>query len=254
MPRIYRAHHSHFGDIFVTIQMLASGHYGDPVLLSRWQHGRQDLGPLMQAVIDVLDIPPGRVILSDQEPTDSFEASLAWRVPFMPTKRRWRPGPHRRVCYQLDGRSIPELKNPPPEQLAELMEPWLPPGYEFVRIGLPLTVQEDVDILATSDCFIGCCSGMSHLCHAVGTPCFLLEYRLPLEQTHSGKAYTASRSAAEAIARIRTYLGYPTPVVPGPPRPPVQPPTVPPPPKGVGARQDLERLAWTKPKLRRTKS
>jgi hypothetical protein len=255
MPRIYRAHHSHFGDIFVTIQLLASGHYGDPVLLSRWQNGTEDLGPLMHAILDVLDIPAGRVVIVDERPTDGFEASLAWRVPFMPTKRRWRPGPHKRIAVQFDGRSVAELKNPPPDQLAELMGDWLPAGYTMTTIGLPRTVQEDVDILATSNAFIGCDSGMSHLCHSVGTPCFLLEYRMPLELTHSGKAYTRCGSAAEAIARVRTLLGQPT-ALPASAAPP--PPKPAPLPQnevtGVGAQKDLERIAWTKPRLRKTRA
>jgi len=44
---------------------------------------------------------------------------------------------------------------------------------EFIELGLPMTIKEDVEILSKSMMYFGIDSGISHLAHCVGTPTFL---------------------------------------------------------------------------------
>jgi hypothetical protein len=56
--------------------------------------------------------------------------------------------------------------------------------------------------------FVGVDSGMSHLCHSVGLPIFLLEYGLPTATVHSGKAHTLCKGYDDFVQRFDHFIGY----------------------------------------------
>lgn len=126
-----------------------------------------------------------------------------YEVDYYPTKIRWKPTikPHYRICYQLDGRSYENQKNPPPGDIEKLTT--FIPDYKFTYIGLPYSVHDCINIAAQSDLFIGICSGMSHLVHSVGTPMFLIEYKYGLDRAHKRKKYTKCFGTDDCIEKVK---------------------------------------------------
>jgi hypothetical protein len=120
------------------------------------------------------------------------------RCPFAKTKVQWKSGPHKRICYQLTTKSNnPRFvdKKMPKDQIDELLS-YLSQSYELIEVGLPYTMGESINIMATSDAFVGICSGMSQVAHSVGVPTFLYDWKF-LKRCHRRKKYKIFRSASD---------------------------------------------------------
>lgn len=133
------------------------------------------------------------------------EPQETYTVDYLKTKLRWRPTQklHYRICYQLDGRWKPDLTNPSKDDINKLTT--FLPNYEFIGLGLPFSVHDCVRIASQSDLFIGVSSGMSHLTHSVGTPMFLIEYKLNLDYAHRGKKFTRCFGTDDCIEKVRKF-------------------------------------------------
>jgi hypothetical protein len=208
---IHSPHNHSFGDQWATIN-----YYLNMSVMKRkrirlaTQLNGVNLYRLHREILDVLD-SNGEIELTMSEPTVGVSGYDVWSAPYFPTKQRWdASAKHRYVCVQLDGQSAAHATNPSPEEerltLRYLEERC--PGFETVRLGKHLSVQQCVDIAANSAFFIGVDSGMSHLCHSVGVPIFLLEYGLPTVTTHSGKAHTLCKGYDDLAGRLDRYIGY----------------------------------------------
>jgi len=169
-----------------------------------------DLHDLHRDILNELD-SPGEIELVRSEPSIRLNTYNVWQSPYFPTKTRWDAyGRHKYVAVQFDGESAKELKNASPdeEQMIRDFVQQMCPGYSLVRLGKPLTVKECVEIAANSAFFVGVDSGMSHLCHSVGVPIFLMEYRLPVHTTHGGKAHTICRGFGDFTVHFDRYVKY----------------------------------------------
>ena len=145
-------------------------------------------------ILDALD-SPGEIELTLSEPTVASYGYAVWSSPYFPTKNRWRnTARHKYVCMQFDGQSTPQANASSQEEL--LIKRVLQErchGLGSIVVGKHFSVQECVSIAANSALFVGVDSGMSHLCHSVGVPIFLLEFGLATNFTHAGKAHILCR-------------------------------------------------------------
>jgi hypothetical protein len=192
----------HLGDlwIFVSAGLRLSEHLGEPVRLEapRLEREATSLG-LIEEIAAQMD-STGQVIASTETPTETF-GNLWRRLYLQPTRRRWRPGPHGRIAYQFDGRTLPE-KNPPTQDIPRLIDGISRYGTP-VKVGLPCTIAESVEILATSDCFVGCASGLAIIAWSVGIPVYYLEYGLPVDRfITGGQRYTKCLGTAGFLQEI----------------------------------------------------
>lgn len=205
-PTIYRPWHSNLGDQFATIQLLLhkTTMQDGPVWLST-ENG--SLRPVHRALLRLIQTPWPRSIFGGLQLTDTpgntdLEGYDVWATPYYPTRMpyQWnKRSEHKTICYQFDGASTPELKNPPPAELALLLD-WIHwSGFEGVRLGLPMTIEQDLEALTNAVAFIGVDSGMSHLAHSVGTPTFILQFQLPAVTCHRGKAYILAEGVEDLI-------------------------------------------------------
>ena len=83
----------------------------------------------------------------------------------------WVHGSYKRICYQFDGKSGGKLND---EDKLKILNAF--PSYEMKEIGLPLSVQECIEIATTSDLFIGINSGMAHLARSVRVPTLIFRH------------------------------------------------------------------------------
>ena len=178
----------HLGDmlVFVSAGLRLSERLGKPVHLEAPRTDRGALGSRMiEEIAAVLD-SPGTVIASQERATESF-GNLWLKLRLLPTRTRWSASlesiPHH-AAVQFDGRTMPE-KNPPQKELPEIMEA-IAEHARPAKVGLPLSIAQSVQVLATSDFFVGCASGLALLAWCVGVPVYYVEYGLPVDPFITG--------------------------------------------------------------------
>lgn len=165
----------------------------------------------LEEIVSVMDTGSARLSLTDKYPTVNIPFHCqAHDGPYFPAKRTWKPGGHGRICVQLFNSQMPEI-NPRclPLHVSRGMGELLGSlGREVVPLGSHLTLAECIRLMAESDLFVGMDSGMSHLCHSVGTPMLLHKWRGKdmLDVYHPGKAFERFGSVEEARAAIGRML------------------------------------------------
>lgn len=178
----------HLGDmwIFVSAGLRLSERLGEPVKLEAPRFEREATSLTMIEEIAAVMDSKGSVIASKETPTESF--GNLWKHLYLhPTRKRWQPQPfgkYSRVAYQFDGRTMPE-KNPPPADIPRILAAIERHGRPQ-KLGLPLTIAQSVDMLATSDFFVGCASGLALMAWSVGIEVFYLEYGMPVDRFITG--------------------------------------------------------------------
>ena len=179
----------HLGDmwIFVSAGLRLSEHLGERIYLEAPRFEREASSLTMIEEIAAVMDSTGSVVASMETPTERF--GNLWRTLYLqPTKRRWLgPTVRHQVTYQFDGRTMPE-KNPPQADIPRILDaiPGIP-----VKVGLPLSIAESVEMLAQSDFFVGCASGLALMAWSVGVPVYYLEYGMPVDRfITGGQKYT----------------------------------------------------------------
>ncbi len=186
------------GDQIATINLLA--HRGLSGLPTQLHSKDMPLYRLHREIIDVLDFDPKHLVLTEEEPTHQLEGYDVWASPYLPTRFRWSASErHPYVCYQLDGFSVAHDKNLDQKSEALLLRMLHASGFEPRRLGKHLSIAQCVRIASESAFFVGVDSGMSHLCHCVGVPMFLIENRLPIITCHRGKAYIPCKGVEDFL-------------------------------------------------------
>lgn len=197
--------HFNLGDHWATVNYLVTRSFTlrEEQLLSRYQHG-VDFKPRFTEILGVLDMPErSSVVITDEKGTHEPEGFDIWAGFFWATKEKWDPFKHEnKICYQFDGISSADDKNPSPEDEARILSACS--KHTVVRVGKDMTLEQVVHEMATSAVFIGCDSGMSHIAHSVGVPMILVEYKLPIVTTHRHKNYKTARGTNEMLQILST--------------------------------------------------
>jgi hypothetical protein len=124
--------------------------------------------------------------------------------PYVPTKRRWSPGRRGRISLHLSNGQLPEnsLRSIPLRDHVELMAFLGTLEMDLEVLGGHRPLSECVGVMARSDLFVGIDSGMSHVCHSVGTPMLLYKWRGGdrLDCYHPGKSFERFGTVGEARA------------------------------------------------------
>jgi ADP-heptose:LPS heptosyltransferase len=74
-------------------------------------------------------------------------------------------------------------------------------------MGLPDSLEGTCDALTRCRLFIGCCSGVSHVAHAVGCPMILVEYTQPIRPWHPATGWTLAQGTEDLIDKVNAALG-----------------------------------------------
>jgi glycosyltransferase involved in cell wall biosynthesis len=166
----------------------------------------------VREILEALDAPPIQIV-EDTAPDEV--TPIDRREPFhfscAATRVRWcrsDSGLHRRFVYQFDGGWQRERKAPPARDIPRLLG--VAPGFETIRLGKHLSVDECVAAAARSDFFLGIDSGMAQLCYAVGVPVFLISYRQKTEvimNFHGDQSGIHCATTADCLHRVRCFLG-----------------------------------------------
>jgi hypothetical protein len=194
--------HDGLGDLWASTSYLLG--------LSIREHGRVQVqrvnGMMVDEIYDVLD-SPGKLHMTDTKGDVELEGAYIWHAPYAPTRLRWHPHAGADYfCYQFDGVSLADEKNPnlvDAENILNAAE--AVSGLPGIRLGKHLGIHRCVELLSQAAFFVGCDSGISHMVHSVGTPCFLLRYKVDPHTCHHGKAYFECRGVDGFREQIRGY-------------------------------------------------
>jgi hypothetical protein len=123
-----------------------------------------------------------------------------WCFPALPVREsyRWKARAVEQIaCFQFDGISSAEDKNPPQSLVDELRQYMHSLGLKTVFLGSGLSLAECAELMSKCALFAGCDSGMSHIAHSVGCPVYLYENKLPTYTCHKLKQADLFRSLPE---------------------------------------------------------
>ena len=206
---IYRLWNCNFGDQWASINLLLclSEMSGRTILT----HSPLDKRKLHVEILESLSVPykVGLRFVTEKPDIDVVGFDV-WATPFYNTKNHWNyKVAHKNVCYQFDGLSAGSDKNPPAQEEKLLIRALEQSGFNPIKLGKNLSVKECIDAAVDSAFFVGVDSGMSHLCHSVGLPMFLLEYKLPVITSHRGKQYTLCKGMDDFLqSKLPTWMDY----------------------------------------------
>ena len=182
MSRILDSYGIGFGDLWATLQFAhrESMRTQEVVCISKWCGSLydHDMTVKLTEMMQLIDSPTGNVLISDEKPNEHV-GGRCWHTPYLPCVIRWRQPKTRRIACQFDGRSSAHIKNMPEED-SRLFTEWSK-DKQRVDVGLPMTMRECAEAIASSDIFVGVCSGMSCLAISIGVPTFVLEYGVVID-------------------------------------------------------------------------
>jgi hypothetical protein len=153
--------------------------------------------PLFEEIIPLLD-STGTIELVDEIGSKTNDCR---DIENTPTKIQWKPGPYKRLCYQVNSSFV---INPPRWDLLDFFEKFK--DYQIIKIGNHISLKECVELLASSDAFFGVSSGMSHLAQSVGTPNFIMTYNVDIRKQHGWNKYVLCKDLAECEILLRKWL------------------------------------------------
>jgi hypothetical protein len=153
---------------------------------------------MVDEIIDLLD-SNGKIDFVDRKGAKRTDAY--WGIKSVPTKIRWKPGTYKRICYQYDASVV---NRPPRWDIVDFTDKFK--DYEFIRLGIGLSLAECVNIASESAAFVGISSGISHIMHSVGIPMFLMSYGFDIRPYHSGNEYMLCQGFMDCEVELRKYL------------------------------------------------
>lgn len=133
--------------------------------------------------------------------------------PYMPTKNRWGKSDQDAIAFSLQVKSRPWRKLPPPSTT------WPNNSYEkvmmsfcdakFESVGLPLTMEQSMEIMLKSMFFFGFDSGMAHLARAMKIPTFIIAYtrkgRRAARKWHNGDKFLCE-GTEDFLSKAKSFL------------------------------------------------
>jgi hypothetical protein len=161
---------------------------------------RERVGHLLCEQMAEIDAPEADVQIADKTMLNPIRIAVEeYPYQYFPTKHKWTPGSYGRICVQTDNYQVPSncSRSFHLHERNALYE-WLK-GRNYVILGKSYSVSECASLAASSDLFIGIDSGMSHLCHSVGVPIFLLNWQA-LDKFHPHKIFLRFDKVSEVIS------------------------------------------------------
>lgn len=204
----YQLHNSNLGDHWTSYcLMLRLGQLHGRSYLLGTHNGGIDHTYRLREIEELFSEQQHRPTLVQQQGYAKVDPWLNWCYPAVPVNKNYlwsenfrrmesRPLPYS-ACYQFDGLSSAEDKNPPPSLVADMKQYLKNYGLQLIRLGSHLSLAKCAEALSQCALFVGCDSGMSHIAHSVGCPVYMYEGRLPTYTCHKLKQADLFRDLPE---------------------------------------------------------
>jgi hypothetical protein len=116
-------------------------------------------------------------------------------------------GGSKKICYTFEANWIVDKKIPPGiERILEVKDFQ---EYEFVKMGLPISLEDNVKLLSECAMFVGVDNGICHVARSVGCPSFLIEHLHPMKNgfPYEYCKYTHCYGVDDTINKMMKHLG-----------------------------------------------
>ncbi|KKM05779.1 hypothetical protein LCGC14_1750610 [marine sediment metagenome] len=98
---------------------------------------------------------------------------MGYKYPYVPTLvSNWKSNNNKKICYQFDAKSNKGQRFPSEEAKEKILTAIKNEGYEVVKLGKELTLEECIQETSKCEAFLGIDSGMLYLASSVGVPIF----------------------------------------------------------------------------------
>ena len=204
---IYNLWNGGLGDHWASISLLArlSLHTGREISFSsQGEHeGRH------REILTVLNLGKARLMRHLGPGNTALDGFNVWATEYFPTFSRWRDDKLRPfVCGHFAGVSAADDKNPSAEETHRIAAWCKSHGFELLILSGQTDLKLVVQLMSHCVLFVGCDSGMSHIAHSVGTPSYILQYRLPVVTCHRNKAYVQCNGAGHFMQQADNWVTY----------------------------------------------
>lgn len=216
---VYETQASHLGDCWASVNLLLrmSENNGQVIRVSDYSDTGHFIGsgaPLeetggMVFRISQLLESKGRLKIAHEFGEIKASSNDAFQNPYFPIKGGWKgQGSNKVACHLTGGTSWNQnlSKNEVERVVWELRRR----GYDPIPVGLPLSLEESVEVMRGCGMFVGIDSGLSHVAHSfTGLPVHIMQARLPKEHVqwiHGVQEYFLESTAQSLV----DHMGPPT--------------------------------------------
>lgn len=209
---IYQLHNSNLGDHWSSYSLMTvlGMRHRTRYRLGTWNAGG-NYTQRLEEIQELFGEQEFRPILVQAEGEKKVDAWLNWAFPALEVdaRYRWRIDRcQKKVCYQFDGISAAEDKNPSPVMSFAIKMFFKERGFKLTRLGGHITLKEAVQHLSECSLFVGCDSGFSHIAHSVGCPTYMYEGTLPFWHVHRLKQMDVFKDIPELTMRVEKWLEF----------------------------------------------
>jgi hypothetical protein len=136
--------------------------------------------------------------------TDSPET---YKCEYFPTVKTWTNPSTPIIAYSFEANWNKDKKIPPWVDKI-LVDPSLE-KYNKVKVGLPMQIEECVDVLSKCSVFVSVDNGMAHVARSVGCPHIIIKHEWGLERGFPRNVYSydSVESLANTLSYIKRYIG-----------------------------------------------
>jgi hypothetical protein len=214
---LYNPEFSAFGDVFSSLSF--SILYSPKITYS--EKCQKNIITLIKSTLPLMKTKKELIIINQTNTHTNFLVQ-DHKEPYAKTKIQWndfgrqrKSSKKRIISFQIESPGNPKwnskrfFTNNEKIEFKKLQIKFFNKNIEFIPLGKPKSIEENIKILANSKFFFGIDSGMSHLAHAVGTPCYLKDFetkggfgRGNLDFYHPNKQYTKFKKFSEIIPII----------------------------------------------------
>jgi hypothetical protein len=212
-----------FGDIWraTNTALVTSEQVGNPVGISirKFGNGEReyfiDLGGRIKSAID----SNGNVFLTGERHTRNGKR---YNYPYLPTKNCWKKTDQNTIAFSLKVgvTSTTRLACKSGKKFPPDSDKWPDSSYEevmtsfcdasFNEVGLPLSMEQSMDVMSRSMFFFGFESGMAHLARAMKIPTFIVVYnkkrRRKARQWHKGDDHVLCKGTKTFLEEAKAFL------------------------------------------------
>lgn len=171
----------HLGDLWAGTSYLLkkSAALRSPIVVSNVSGGGLPTGPMIGEILGLLE-HIGVFHFTNVAPQKIVDLYHSFGHDYVRTRVKWKAATSRIVCYQFDGRTEFDRKNPTTEETHRFLDHVRMRGYEPINIGGYRPLSHCIEIASTAEFFVGAPSGLGHVCASVGTPIHIIYNQKPL--------------------------------------------------------------------------
>jgi len=209
---LYQLHNSNLGDhwgsycLMTVLGMRHKTQYS----LGTWNAGGIYTNRLTE-ISELFQEHPYRPLLVEAQGDVKVDAWYNWAFPALAVDSQYRWDickTQKTVCYQFDGISSAEDKNPSPLEALGIKLFFKQRDFKLIRLGGHISLKEAVTHLSTCSLFVGCDSGFSHIAHSVGCPAYMYQGNLPFWHVHRLKQMDIFKDVGELEIRVEKWLEF----------------------------------------------